>query len=521
MGMMKSVLLTLGSIVFILHSPMAFADEGTSWSFGGDMVPNLEPPPQASAPEPTPAAAEPVAEVRTPADTSNMLGDLSSLNSSTPNCTAACSTGKVCDMSCVKACESCAKTCNNKMCTKKSNTNFVCAKDDDDDEDTKSSGNKSDAARKAAQNCVDNNSDAISSCTSSQSSADNSCNADKNAGIGGTTDLAAALALALGQMTSSGVQSACGSMAGLSQGSNAALAGYRANCNSSKNSCTNSCSSAKSKVDQCAKNASNPSDVQKALADISDYNSLTSAASKCKALQTKVDQADQAIKNMATTQQNAQKCQQATSAMSTLPQDCTNATYAATNQVCICQANPHAPGCVPDSGTTGGQQGLSATTDFSSAGAAAAATDLPGLTNDTNLAELKNQQAGSDVGGKQGAGAPIGGGSAFSGGGGGQAKAAGNDYSKYANGTGFYGSSSSGGGSGSGRSGSSGSGAQGKDGVYGGQQRPDLRQFLPGGKQDPHRGIAGTTGPDGITGPNTNIWEKVQNRYRNITPSLL
>jgi hypothetical protein len=29
-----------------------------------------------------------------------------------------------------------------------------------------------------------------------------------------------------------------------------------------------------------------------------------------------------------------------------------------------------------------------------------------------------------------------------------------------------------------------------------------------------NRGLAGITGPDGITGPHTDIWKKIQNRYQ-------
>jgi hypothetical protein len=49
----------------------------------------------------------------------------------------------------------------------------------------------------------------------------------------------------------------------------------------------------------------------------------------------------------------------------------------------------------------------------------------------------------------------------------------------------------------------------------------DLKQFLPGGQMDPSRGLAGAAGPDGITGPNSDIWKKIKMRYYSVTPSLL
>lgn len=57
----------------------------------------------------------------------------------------------------------------------------------------------------------------------------------------------------------------------------------------------------------------------------------------------------------------------------------------------------------------------------------------------------------------------------------------------------------------------------GQPGVNGG---PDWRKFLPGGQYDPRRGIAGVTGPDGITGPATDLFGKVHNRYGAVGHTL-
>jgi hypothetical protein len=121
------------------------------------------------------------------------------------------------------------------------------------------------------------------------------------------------------------------------------------------------------------------------------------------------------------------------------------------------------------------------------------------------------------------------GGGGFGGGGGGinPGKNAGNgknagggssnaDKTKVLNG--FYGSNAGlapGTGSGSGNSGN-GAGRAGAGGVA----KIDLKQFLPGGKFDPKRGLAGISGPDGITGPSSDIFAKVNIRYRAVTTSL-
>jgi hypothetical protein len=101
--------------------------------------------------------------------------------------------------------------------------------------------------------------------------------------------------------------------------------------------------------------------------------------------------------------------------------------------------------------------------------------------------------------------------------------AAGSNGSKAGILSGYYGGTGGGGfGSGSGSSGGSGYSGYRPGGVGGpGKSGLDLKQFLPGGANDPARGIAGISGPDGITGPNSDIWQKVNTRYFSVSPSLL
>ncbi len=49
----------------------------------------------------------------------------------------------------------------------------------------------------------------------------------------------------------------------------------------------------------------------------------------------------------------------------------------------------------------------------------------------------------------------------------------------------------------------------------------DLRQFLPGGSFDPRRQVAGVTGPDGITGPFSDNFKKINLRYLNVKTTLM
>ncbi len=142
------------------------------------------------------------------------------------------------------------------------------------------------------------------------------------------------------------------------------------------------------------------------------------------------------------------------------------------------------------------------------------------------------RQQGQKVGGAKGGSAPSGGG------GGGEAPPAGrtggggaplDDNQSLYKGSGRGGAPGAAGAAYAGayRNNAGGGGAGGN--IYNGRVRrnqgapgPNLNDFLPGGRQDPQaRALAGITGPDGITGPHTNLFSKVKNRYQALRPSLL
>jgi hypothetical protein len=131
---------------------------------------------------------------------------------------------------------------------------------------------------------------------------------------------------------------------------------------------------------------------------------------------------------------------------------------------------------------------------------------------DPNLKPDKS--ASEDAGGSKG-GRPLmdgsGGGGAADGKGGDGAQAQGVIVN-----AGFRGGGSGGWGGGSGGSNNGGGSARPGE-AKAGATGPSLRDFLPGGGLDPkraNRGLAGISGPDGITGPHSDIWKKVQNRYQ-------
>jgi hypothetical protein len=337
-------------------------------------------------------------------------------------------------------------------------------------------------------------------------------------------------------------------MGGVSQGANAGLAAYRTQCRSGKESCTSACASAKNAMDQCANQSSDPSAVKSAMQGMGEYQQVTSNNSSCVALQTKLDEADQAISNYAKTAANSQDCANATSGMD----PSMDASQAGDPNSAYCQAHPTIASCVVDcskasmasnptcsylknpyagSGNLEKATGLTASGGGYVAPTTAGAADLKlggdqpwmGTADLADRIAQAKSGASEALGGKQGNGANVGGGGGPNGGAAHKGGPVLDDGPNGA-GSGFYGSS----GAGAGGAAAYAAAAAARErylaangGKAGGPNVPDLRQFLPGGRMDPRRMVAGMSGPDGITGPNSNIWQKVQNRYRVMSNSLL
>lgn len=211
--------------------------------------------------------------------------------------------------------------------------------------------------------------------------------------------------------------------------------------------------------------------------------------------------------------------------------NCSDPNQAATNKVCLCSLMPRDPQC--SGGSYSAASEIKTAYDGSSSRVKNQNTsaDMGGLP-DMSAADINpdgNRPTSNSVQGVDGrqGGAAVGNANlsgnvnpSGSGGGGGA-------NVDPAAPSGYFGG---GGGGGSGRSfasaggGSNYSGARPPGAVGGpnaGSNGPDLRQFLPGGMQDPRaRGMAGGVGKDGITGPHTSNWSKVQNRYRLLQDTL-
>lgn len=376
------------------------------------------------------------------------------------------------------------------------------------------------------------------------------CDEKNDSGMNSVANTASQLALLMGQQTSASVQAACSRMGDLSQAASGALAAYRMTCSESMKTCRSTCDSA---VDYVKANPTCfPTNSATQLSAVNALSQAQSRRDKCDNFESKMNEAQQAIQNYGATSANASQCEEQNKGETSTtpdfckttpnypgcnpaePVDCTKPELASSNKVCICTKNPLDPACFSQQKTAENPQVgnlIDSSSRLAAKGGDDLGGDLPGLPS-IEHGQLPSGGYGDAVDGAQGGGGSSLGGGSSSGGGSyadalnGEGSAAASEKSSNVNG-GYYGG---GGGSGSGLGGGSGSDGQpgvrqpsaaGAGGVAG-KGGPDLRQFLPGGKFDPRlRGIAGASGPDGITGPHSNIWHKIQNRYKVVSPSLL
>ncbi|UXR64933.1 hypothetical protein EZJ49_01540 [Bdellovibrio bacteriovorus] len=383
--------------------------------------------------------------------------------------------------------------------------------------------------------------DLAQQCSDAVAETSHTCDEKSDSGMNNVADTASQLSLMFGQQTASSIQAACSRMAGLSAAANAAVAAYRLNCSSSINSCRSACSALVDYV------TNNPTCTVQGFSGAAGDNSMISEnaraqAERCDRFESKVEEANQAIANYAGTMQNAAQCAEQTSGdpaaipeicktnpnlpgcANTGPVDCTKPEMAS-NKVCICSKNPTDPACLSQKGMNGSTySSINSASRLNSVGGDVPGGDLPDLPA-ISPGKPGSGGAGEAVDGRQGGSAGL----SSSGGGAGGADA-GSDRGQGEGGNldsnvnaGFYGAGGGSGGYGGAGSGGGYAGKAGAAGVAGSRKSgPDLRQFLPGGKFDPKtRGIAGVSGPDGITGPHSNIWKKIQNRYQVLSPTLM
>lgn len=354
---------------------------------------------------------------------------------------------------------------------------------------------------------------ALNQCQSDSAAAAAACNQETDAGVQSAQATLTNFTVQASQM---GIAGACGGLAAAIAGANAAVIYFSQNCSSKRTACMTSCDQADTMAGP--------------------YNTTMagSAYKTCKKYDTQINQANQAVHNMVNTAQNAARCSEETdTAMldfcksnpkaigcESAATDCSNPQIAASNPICICKNNPSSESCtgaLAKAGDfSGGSYDASSNTTTTMAKSGGLDTDgmIGGVGFEGNGMKPDGGRA-EDVGGAKG-GRPLmdgGGGSGFGGGGG---QGGGGSASSTAVNAGFRGGGGGGGwGSGGGSGGGRGNYAENADRAA--KAGPNLRDFLPSGKMDPklgNRGLAGVSGPDGITGPHSDIWKKIQNRYQ-------
>lgn len=394
----------------------------------------------------------------------------------------------------------------------------------------------------------------ITKCKDTSDEAVNStCNMQANSGMTSVMGMAKTMTNQVSMVSSASIEAACSQMGSLAAKANEALLAFEAYCQISETECSNACSQADSMVKSYSSTCA---------AQSRPITTTTLASSKrnCAKASNALADAGVQMQNMMAQKMNTQQCANLAGnnmdayckanpgnplCLNAKNANCGDPAVASSNTVCICNANPRDPRCSQAAIAAAGA-------NAASSGGSGSGTDGSGKNNKLGAAGLGSLGLnGMDGGGDPfaagmgpgGPGGPNGGGPGGRGAsrnisGGGEAPhtagakgqaggGGGNGFNTKING-GYYGGGGGGGGFGGGGSGGGGAGGGynrgggygGGSGLPGAQAKVDLRQFMPGGRMDPSRGLAGIAGPDGITGPNSDIWQKVNNRYQAVSGTL-
>ena len=352
----------------------------------------------------------------------------------------------------------------------------------------------------------------LAKCQSGQSYAEGACDTEKDSGMNSAIKQADAAAQGLNQASAAGVNNACGVMGTVGMAANSAIAAFQVNCGLKRKSCMDDCSVIKKKAEVC-----NNSSI---------VSSSNSAIGICQNLANKLQSAGQALSAIRQTASGATQCADASSGgafckafpsnvacQGQLAQNCSSTAYAASNPACACVSNPNSQQCAQSKAGSSDAigNGLAGLSDSGNLKNDGSSLNLDDPLADSNY-KPKTTEMGEDPGSAGGPGGARGGpGGNQIGGPGGAGKAVAEDRKGGI--FGFMGSTGAGGG------GFLGGAAKAVGKMFGYEQKeagPDLRKFLPKANQgiNAMRGLAGSTGPDGITGPNGDIWMKVKNRYQ-------
>jgi hypothetical protein len=381
------------------------------------------------------------------------------------------------------------------------------------------------------------------------------------------------------QMISASTLDACSKLAQNSSAVQSALSSVKIACGGYYDSCRSSCQQAKNELNRL--NSNPPQSTSSNLGGLSSggltkeswdaslvqYRArIKSGTDQCQAAQGHLRTLNQNLTNITAQMEKSSQCAAQLSADGKAPptydqcirdpkikgceffkdianMNCNNPDFASKNVTCICAKNPNAPQCGglnqkpianlnPDGGMSSGSKGTDVTSGsnsdspFGTGSFGGSNMDFPESSG--NLNQASNPRGGSSGGGFAGGlgvgsmGRPLN--EPF------QknrpeipsSKLNPNIIGRSGGGGGFLGAIKSA--LGIGRNGytrDSVTEAYNKeDNKDKGSGFPDLRQFLPGGLKDPRRAVSSSAGPDGLTGPFTDNFKKINVRYISLSHSF-
>lgn len=384
--------------------------------------------------------------------------------------------------------------------------------------------------------CVEDFSSEIEACELQQTKTSDACDENSSA-LSNVSNLISQASIYMGQKSASSIIESCSKMATFSKGVSAGLMGYRLYCKNAINACIPVCQI--TLIPKCT----TPT-LQNNAIIANAKKSLSRGRSECTGFTRKMDEAAAASQNYAEITMNAKDCASLTAGAGEKPtelcltnpeypgcggqekMDCSNPKMADT-KVCVCRANPNHSMC--RSSEASNEQTMNAyMADRASKQRDNKNYDLNGQ---NKIQQAKRPQTGADnsIDGRQGGDVNLASrtssSTAVP-----QKTSKGKKTSDRSVLGGFYGGSTSG-----------------KleknetvplpteekkkrdmasDESENDEQKvlSDLEKFLPGGSMAPRRNITGTDvfyREDGITGPNSDIWGKVKNRYEAVKATLL
>ncbi|MFV8257094.1 hypothetical protein ACNQKP_04780 [Bdellovibrio bacteriovorus] len=386
------------------------------------------------------------------------------------------------------------------------------------------------------QPCRENYDAEVGACEQATLKAASSCD-ENGSGLSAAMNAITEVSVIAGQKSAAGIQESCSKMGRVAQAANVAVMGYRQLCGTSVNSCVSACSAPL--IPKCSGSQSSVSTTASAR------TAMAGNLSSCQGFSTKMTQAAAAAQNFATLKANSDACAMlsngtggpdvcatdptAAGCAQQAKMDCSHPDMAS-NRVCICSKTPTAPECMNQKASeeTIAPYMTSEGRKIGKPSSTAAIRDQVGFAGLQGHAQRPASGPDYSVDGRQGSGASLGSPNLQ---GGLQKRLKG---AKPGPNTNILAGTQS-------ASGTKGEPEktyekvdledQGGEKTYkalSGYQmgsNPDLERFLPkSGAPGTYRGLAGNgvpSGVDGITGPHSNIWLKVKNRYEAVKHSLL